>query len=208
MNLRGWVVGLIVAVVSAIADAGVLFLVAPEVLNDWRKFGTILGFAALKGFFLYLKTSPLDKVIKLDAAAKVVTSVLLTAVLVGGFAVMTGCEDWERSTYQTLAASQKVVNQARDDYRFASNHSLSECQTRVKLGQGGCIANTAASYKAINEATDVQTAAVEAFAAYERVKIVGTAEDVAAKQKELAELVVRLPAITSAIRALYSGGGN
>lgn len=100
---------------------------------------------------------------------------------------LTGCDDFERSTYRTLAASQAVVNQAQTDY------------------EANTIAQTMASYTAINKAKAAQVVAVQAMAAYEQIKSAsGTQSALQAQQAVVQNLVNQLPALVAAVKALYT----
>lgn len=111
--------------------------------------------------------------------------------------VLAGCSDWERTTFQTLSASQAVINQAQTDY---------EART---------IPHTTATFNVINEAKAVQTTAVQSMVTYENVKAAkGTATALSAQQQIVATALTQLPPLIASIKALYSttktvtGGGN
>lgn len=59
-QLRLWAWGLVVAVFSAVGDAGVGFLAAPQLVMDhWRELWPVIAFAAARSVFFYLKEKPL-----------------------------------------------------------------------------------------------------------------------------------------------------
>lgn len=66
--------------------------------------------------------------------------------------VAAGCNDWERTTFQSVAASKAVIDQAQVDY---------EART---------IPHTTCAYNLINKAKAAQTTAVDALLVYEQVK--------------------------------------
>lgn len=78
---------------------------------------------------------------------------MLSAVLIAGTLVMaSGCNSWERNTFNTLATSKAVLDTAQADY---------EAKT---IPQTGC------SYGIINDGKAAQTVAVNAMVAYENLK--------------------------------------
>lgn len=98
------------------------------------------------------------------------------------------CSDWERSTFQSLAASKAVLDQAQTDY------------------ETGAIAKTAASYTLINKGKDVQKTAVDGLLAYEQVKAAkGSQSALQAQQQIVAAALAQLPAILGDIKALKGG---
>lgn len=66
-KLKLWLYGLLVAVVSAIGDAGTAYLgamvFAPSLINEglWKALAGMVVFSAAKTVFAYLKQSPLPK---------------------------------------------------------------------------------------------------------------------------------------------------
>lgn len=78
-------------------------------------------------------------------------------LLLAVFTLTTGfsCNDFERSTYNSLAASKAVIDQAAADYN------------------AGTIARSSANHDAIERARNVHDAAVQAFHAYKVVKDAG-----------------------------------
>lgn len=116
--------------------------------------------------------------------------VMLTLAALTMCAVV-GCTNWERTTYQTLAASQATINQAQTDY------------------QSGTIKQTTAAYTAINTAKAAQTTAVNAFVMYEEAKAAGgTTASLTALQTDVGVALANLPTIIADVKALYSAGGG
>jgi hypothetical protein len=98
------------------------------------------------------------------------------------------CNSFERTTYQTLATSKAVIDQAQTDY---------EART---------IPHTQPVYAAINKAKQGQTTAVDAFLTYEQVK--QAKGDVNAQQQVVVVALSRLPVLISDIKAFYPQGGK
>ena len=99
-----------------------------------------------------------------------------------------GCTNWERTAYQTLAASKATINQAQADYEV-----------------GTSIPHNASAYKAINTAKDVQTVAVNALVTYESLKANnGTTDALAKAQADVATALGQLPTIIQSVKALYT----
>lgn len=101
---------------------------------------------------------------------------------------LSGCTNWERATYQTLAASQATINKAQADY------------------EAKVFPQTTAAYSAINTAKNAQTTAVNAFVAYEEAKTAGgTTASLAALQTDVTVALQNLPTIIADLKALYTG---
>lgn len=102
---------------------------------------------------------------------------------------MIGCTSWERTTFQTLATSQAVIQQAEADYQT-----------------GVLIKPTKSSYDAIQAAAAAQHAAVDLMVTYENIKAAGgnlngvTADQV---QAQVTVLLASLPADINAVKAAY-----
>ena len=112
----------------------------------------------------------------------VIALVALALMSVG----LTGCTDWERTTFQTLSASKTVIDQAHADYEARK------------------IPKTAAAYTIINEAIAAQTLAVQSMETYEEIKATkGTASALQAQQAIVDTVLVKLPALISAVKGLY-----
>lgn len=101
-----------------------------------------------------------------------------------------GCNDFERTTFNTLSASKAVIDQSQADY---------EAKT---------IPHTQCAYAVINNAKAAQTVAVNAFFDYENIKAAAgdlNAATLAVTQDlaNLAPLVIQVKTLTSA-----TCGGN
>jgi len=105
-----------------------------------------------------------------------------------------GCNSFERTTYQTLAAAQSVVNVAQQDYKAG------------KLPQNKCV------YALINSATAADALAVNAMVVYEQEKASGGS--LAAQQDIVAGELADLGPIIVQVQSLYTAntstckGGN
>lgn len=66
--------------------------------------------------------------------------------------LLAGCTNWERDTFNSLAASKAVIDTAQKDYT------------------SGTIKETACTYAVINKAKTVQIAAVNSMVVYETAK--------------------------------------
>ncbi|MFL6427890.1 MAG: hypothetical protein ACJ71S_06570 [Acidobacteriaceae bacterium] len=107
---------------------------------------------------------------------------ILSAVLLA--LAITGCNSWERNTFNTLSASKAVLDTAQSDY---------ESKT---------IAQTTCAYSIINDGKAAQTAAVNALLTYEGLKASKgslTAQEavVTADLVALAPLVVQVQSLIS-----------
>src|SRR5690242_1503311 len=75
------------------------------------------------------------------------------AVILPLLILLAACNSWEKTTFQTLAASKATIDQAGADYNAKK------------------IPNTQAAFTAITKAREAQTGAVNAFHAYAVAKI-------------------------------------
>lgn len=95
-----------------------------------------------------------------------------------------GCNDFERTTFNTLSASKAVIDQTQADY---------EAKT---------IPHTQCAYSLINNAKAAQSVAVNAFLDYENIKAAGNdlntqTSVVVADLANLAPLVVQVKTLVS-----------
>jgi hypothetical protein len=115
---------------------------------------------------------------------RIAISAILALAVIG----IAGCTNWERASFQTLAASQATINQAQADY------------------ESGAIKQTTAAYTAINSAKASQVLAVNAMAAYEEAKAAGgTTASLAALQTDATVALANLPTLIANVKALYTG---
>jgi hypothetical protein len=117
-----------------------------------------------------------------------VKRVTILASLTLALLAVVGCTDWERTAFQTLAASKATIDQAQVDY------------------EAGTIPKTAVSYKAINSAKDAQTLAVNAMVTYENLKAAGISGDkLTMAQNQVVVDLASIPSLIIDIKALYQG---
>lgn len=97
---------------------------------------------------------------------------------------VTGCTDFERSTFQTLSTSKAVIDTAQADY---------EART---LPHNTC------SFTIINDAKAAQTTAVNAMVIYEEEK--AAKADLTAQTAVVTSTLLQLPALIVQVKGLYS----
>jgi hypothetical protein len=95
-----------------------------------------------------------------------------------------GCDSFERDTFNTLAASQAVINQAQADY------------TAKTIPENAC------TYAVINAAKGTQIAAVNAMVIYEQEKAAKTS--LTAQTAVVVADIAALPAIILQVKTLYT----
>jgi len=96
----------------------------------------------------------------------------------------TGCNDFERTAFQTLSSSRAVIDQAQADYESR------------KLPHNQC------AYALINNAKAVQTTAVNAMVVYEEEK--ATSKDLTSQTALVASTIASLPPLVVKIKTLYT----
>ncbi len=103
-----------------------------------------------------------------------------------------GCTDWERTTFQTLAATQATLNQAQIDYET-----------------GIAIPHSQIAYTVITKAKATDTLAVNAMVTYEQLKANKAAPSVQAQaQADVSTAIAQLPTLITDVKALYLKGGK
>lgn len=113
-------------------------------------------------------------------------AILLAVGALFGAMTLTGCNNFERQTYNSLSASKAVLDQAQMDY------------------QNGSIVQNQASFDAINRGKALQVLAVNAMYSYETIKHTGgTQTALDAQQAIVQKLIAQLPTIVTAVQALY-----
>lgn len=121
-----------------------------------------------------------------STASKIVSMLLLCALLCGG---LTACNSFERTAFQSLSASQAVLNTAQSDYE------------PVPLGTGK-LPHTQCVYALINDGKAAQVAGVTALQAYDVALNAkqSTVTEVAAVTADLATVAGDL----AKVKALYT----
>jgi len=115
---------------------------------------------------------------------------------------ITGCTNWEQTTYKTLAASQAVINQAQADYEASATAPCAPTAT-------ACLPHSAAVYNTVNEAKKIQTTAVDSMVTYEEAKAAGgTTASLNALEADVNVAIQQLPTIITDIKALYGKAAN
>lgn len=203
-NTRIWLHGLGAAFIGGAGTSLATIVVDSSKFNltTLIGFGHVLIVAVVAGLISaggYLKQSPLpsmqieQKTVETadstttQTVVKASTAVALIAALFLGSVSLAGCTDFERKTYQTLAASKAVIDQAQDDY------------------ESGKIAKTQAAYNAINHAKDAQAAAVQSFKEYETLKlVVKSGGNLPEKQQAVSDALAQLGPLVATVKQLYT----
>lgn len=109
--------------------------------------------------------------------------------------ILSACNTWERTTFQTLSASKATIDAAQAQYEAKA------------IVQNGC------TYSVINDGKAAQTAAVDAMVTYEQFKT--TKGDLAAQEAIVTADLVKLVPLVAQVQALISnpsapciGGGK
>ena len=110
--------------------------------------------------------------------------ILASLALVATLCLVTGCDSFERTSFQTLSASKAVIDTAQADY---------EART---------LPHNACSYAIINDAKAAQTTAVNAMVVYEGEKSAG--KDLTAQTAVVAGTIAQIPAVIAQVKNLYS----
>lgn len=122
------------------------------------------------------------------AGITTVSMVLFALALLPAVA-LAGCTNWERATFQTLAASQATINQAQTDYEA-----------------GSAIPHNQAAYTVITAAKLAHNTAVNHMVVYEQLKATGASADALAEaENQTTAAVAELPGLITQIKALYAG---
>ncbi len=111
---------------------------------------------------------------------------LFSLILVAAVCLMlAACSSWERTTYQTLAATKATIDQAAADYRAAK------------------IPQTQETYVLITKARAADALAVEAFGAYASLKVGGGSSSALINaQNKVVALMAALAASLKPLEAL------
>jgi len=118
---------------------------------------------------------------------KMVLRKLFLVPMVALLVLTAGCNDFERTAFQTLSASKTTVDQIAADYNAK------------KLPQNET------AYKAVTALRAAQTTAVDAMMEYETIKAAkGSATALQAQQVIVTNALAALPPLIAAAKALYS----
>jgi hypothetical protein len=112
--------------------------------------------------------------------------VRFAAILILGLTIgaSTGCNTFERNTFNTLAAAKVVLDQGRTDYR------------------SGTIPNNACTYAVLNDATAADVATVQAMEVYEEIK--AKKGDLSAQTAVVTQGLAGLAPLVAQLQALYT----
>lgn len=98
--------------------------------------------------------------------------------------IAAGCNSWERTTFQTLASTQAVLDTVHNDY------------------ENGTIPKTNCAYELINDAVAADTVAVNAMVVYEQLK--AKKGDLQAQEAAVASDLVALAPLVVKIESLIA----
>lgn len=150
---KAWLHSIAAAFISAFATAMVGALALPTVFNlthdGLANIAKITLVPALLAVFNILKQSPLPTAsvtvtktssVEVTPTGGAIVPLVLFALLLGSFA-LTGCNDFERTSFQTLSASKAVIDTAQADYEA---HKLPKTACTKALIESGKVAQTVA----------------------------------------------------------------
>lgn len=161
MNNKAWLQGILTAFITAFSTAAIGVLALPTVFNGSRDgLFNILKMTlvpALISVFTFLKQSPLPTsstttTVSVSQGTTAGPLACIAFLLLFPVLLLSGCSDWERTTFQTLSASKAVEDSAQTSY---------EART---IPHNQCV------YDVITKAKAAQTVAVDAMMTYETVK--------------------------------------
>jgi hypothetical protein len=157
-----------------IASAVATFVVG--LLNLWLRMLQGDGTANLQG----TSSAPAT-----NSAGKALAILLALSI---SMCFISGCTNWERTTFQALSASKAVIDQAGVDYN------------------AGTIPQTAANQSIITQARNAQTTAVDAMASYEEIKtsVTATAAGLSSQQAVVESSLAAIVPLVAQIKALYA----
>jgi hypothetical protein len=217
MNLKAWLKGLGVFVLSSVITALAATNLDPSNFNFSKqgmiKLGTLVLIIAGKAVLLYFQKSPLQ-LSQANASSGArppsgAVSTLALCLLLPSMFALTGCVNaWERSTYATLAASKSLIDCAIAGYNAVDADIRQYCAVAPNDPNFDPavfhIPRTREAQQLIEKARQVQTASVQAFAAYAVVKLARDPNvSLAAKEAAVVSEIAELPQLISLIRALF-----
>jgi hypothetical protein len=225
MNLKAWLKGLCVFVFSSVVTALLATNLSPTTFNFSRegfaKLGVLVLVIASKAVLLYLQKSPL----RFDSGSDSGSAPQPPAVrsplsgLTACFALLlvlplmlasAGCvNSWEQTTYATLAAGKSVIDCAIAGYNGSDPDILSYCSPNPRDPNFNPapfhIQRTREAQQAIEEARQVQTAAVRSFEVYAVAKVAHDPRvSLAEKESAVISQLTQLAPLISSIRALFA----
>ena len=121
-----------------------------------------------------------------------------------------GCTNWEKTTYQALAASQQTLNDAQTAYEVSA--ATGNCTAALAATPPvPCIPHTAAAFKSITTGKAAWKTATDGMIAYETVKNANpapTANALAAAQNDVVAALSQVGTIVADVKALYAVTGG
>lgn len=108
----------------------------------------------------------------------------MMVLVLGGLAMLAGCNSFERNAFNTLSASKAVIDQAEKDYNAKT------------------IPQTKCAFALINDAKAAQTLSVDAMLVYEQEK--GAGQSVTAQEAAITGDLAAIPPIIVQVKSLYT----
>jgi hypothetical protein len=128
--------------------------------------------------------------------AKSLASILILAFTV---VAIVGCADWERSAYQSLYTSKKVLDKASLSYR--TGFIVDDKGAKTPFPQ------TEKSYQAISKLNDAQAVGARALLVYENLRLAGADKDTLFKaQSDVLSAIAQLPPLLADVKNLVGKG--
>ncbi|HET6841767.1 MAG TPA: hypothetical protein VFK06_08785 [Candidatus Angelobacter sp.] len=226
MNLKAWLKGLCVFVFSSVVTALLATNLSPTTFNfsqeGFAKLGVLVLVIASKAVLLYLQKSPLRFDSSSDSGSAPqppaarpplggLTACFALLLVLPLMLATSGCvNSWEQTTYATLAASKSVIDCAIAGYNGSDPDILSYCSPDPRDPNFNPapfhIQRTREAQQAIEEARQVQTAAVRTFEVYAVAKVAHDPKvSLAEKESAVISQLTQLAPLISSIRGLFAG---
>lgn len=212
MDLKIWFKGLGVFVLSSFVTALATMTLDPASFNFSKAGLTKVGAAVLvigvKAVLLYLKQSPLPAQQAGIASWTKVSGVLAFCLVLPACSFLAGCvSSWDQTTYASLAASKSLIDCAVAGYNHFDadirNSCAADAQDAAFDPQVFYLPQTHDAQQAVEEARQIQVAAVEAFSAYAVARVAkDPTATVQAKQAVVTAYLGQLPTLLNAVRTL------
>lgn len=119
--------------------------------------------------------------------------------------LVSGCSNWETTTYQTLSAAKATIDCASAGYNHNDAQITQYCQGAVNPS-ALYLPQTAQVHDILAKAGQSKDAAVNAMITYEAAKAAKTATDPAILQQSVNSAVAALTADVTLIATLAKGG--